>query len=1823
MTDAWTNDPAATTATAPKAANPWESDLAAAPGPSAQARAVVQANDNGDEAAKALALGKKTGLAPSVVQSDIPGYDAQARQDSAKKAAANPALAKYIDGNPMAASVSGDDFDHLQEVSETMRALGISQVNGKAGVGVFQAVPEIAGMMGDAQGRTKLYNALTALPGALAHGILEFFETPGKVVAGKLDLNTSQGMEAGISFGLGVALGGSRVSAGRPTGLEGVPGTKANAHLAGNEAALRRAGADGIPGTFDDFMATVRGMETRKEIDDFIASKTPGPPGAMLQITKAGTAADALSRAVEIAQESKTRQRSPELFSEAAAAHEPGNVHIDAAKLVELYESKGKVPAEGDGLFGYVPELAAKLEQATAVGGEITIPTAQYLGHIDSAVHETLKPNVRLHDDGVTLEEAKVIEAEIEAWHGTPHDFESFDLTKIGTGEGAQVYGHGLYFAENKIVAKDYQTNLARDATVEFGGQSYSINLLPQAVEKMGITNPQAKYVAEYILRNMSMGQDIGLASVNAAANYSHFPKEVIDEAIRVIAENKPEIKSSGNLVKVSIKADPTKFLDWDKPLTEQQAIFDAIAAHDILGDVQVKGDVTGQEFHDALVKHLNATALEDSPAWNKASEEASRLLAEAGIPGIKYLDQGSRPGPGGMNSAGIKLNVPPPTRNFVVFDDKLVKITEKNGNPVIAAVEAAAEQQKEVLYLNKHFTDAKALGLTEAEFKRYSDKIERAEAYVLERAVKLNRAKIAESVSAEWKRNELAVRDEVMTELTSAGPLAAAKYFRDNKIDIAHERAAQVADDLAPLFGYETGQDLLRGLESLDIEKAASGKGPQRQLADAIKERTAALMEERYGRLAENIGKEAQEIALAHHTFDILADEVNILAKAAGAKPAYTRDEMVSFAREGFEGSRVADAANLEKHQRAVAKNGRDAEKALLKGNFVEALKAKERQFRAAAIAKESLRLQSLVDRTEAKIDRFTSEQVIKSLDQTYLEQIREMLGAVGVQQLHAPLTDLVPLGDFVAASNGQLAVAPWLTVKPPKIADMTVPQFREFTDSLKSLEHVGRQSQTVYNANGKAEVQNVISDIKVALDRFPLIEQPLNPTPFQHVKRLGRLVTAWHLLVEKMLDYTDQLNPNGPITSYIDRPLRDANTKEIKLTEETTKKLRALKEYTDSTVNDTIPQKIIWDKLTNTWLNMDRGNLRQLALYMGARENIKKIIEGFGVNEADVRRLLDQQMTAKDWKWVEGMWDVYAGLGKEASEMVLRDTGVPLAQKTPVPLTTRFGEVTGGYAPLIYDKARSNIDGTIAQGKGIESLFEPEFFTAATAHGYTESLTQYKGFLDLTGRSTSAKIQTMIHDIAFREAVRNAAKIINNEEFMGAMTEKWSRENAGLLPGWLKDIANVRNVSDEYAVGAERVFAGLRQNITSALIALNPGTYMKHTGTAAAMSIRQVGAVDFATAMKDIGFRSAWEAMKDLMQSTDKRPTPEWADAFREVTDQGEKGEAVRQFILASSAVVRNRQRKPEDSVRGAYESVSESGLVQTGKNVRSVAMNIGRLPVAWGDTLSAMPTWLAAYRKAVLDGAEHADAAFVADKEMSRAHGSNFVGDKPRVLRTGEAMRWVTPLYNFWNHNFNNHIQLVWDLNAKLRGDVKYEGQIDPPNILNMEKRNGEWYYKPEGGAKWVNMAQVFFWISVVPIIVHALAAPPKDSHGDNIAKIVLKDVAQHYGSMLVGVRDASNFLLNGYDPSIGTIGTLAQIVKHSRDDARKTMQGKRARDGIAHSLTLLGAMTGVGGLSPGKTIQFGVDVARDKDRPKTLKDVRQGLRTGHSKARDLSK
>lgn len=72
-----------------------------------------------------------------------------------------------------------------------------------------------------------------------------------------------------------------------------------------------------------------------------------------------------------------------------------------------------------------------------------------------------MRDKIGIDTDGNVVNDEKAKQFFQKAWHGSPHDFDQFDLGAIGTGEGAQVHGWGLYFAANREVSEGYIERLS------------------------------------------------------------------------------------------------------------------------------------------------------------------------------------------------------------------------------------------------------------------------------------------------------------------------------------------------------------------------------------------------------------------------------------------------------------------------------------------------------------------------------------------------------------------------------------------------------------------------------------------------------------------------------------------------------------------------------------------------------------------------------------------------------------------------------------------------------------------------------------------------------------------------------------------------------------------------------------------------------------------------------------------------------------------------------------------------------------------------------------------------------------------------------------------------------------------------------------------------------------------------------------------------------------------------------------------------------------------------------------------------------------------
>ena len=249
----------------------------------------------------------------------------------------------------------------------------------------------------------------------------------------------------------------------------------------------------------------------------------------------------------------------------------------------------------------------------------------------------------------------------IRAYHSSPHDFERFDASRIGTGEGAQKYGYGLYFAENPEVSGRGGQYWRQFLSGMDPAENEAARRLQGAGWDRSTALTAAQRAESYWGKKFSEASAYGVPS--DLKEYGRM-RDLARAEAELLRGDKPV---GPRTYEVNINARPEQMLDWDKPLAQQPVKDAVLGLHS-----GVREDMTGQQARDFLLARSWT-----NHAWNKYGRapfandaELSRVLADRGIPGIRYLDQGSR---GGSHT---------PTYNHVIFPghEHLVDIIKKYG---------------------------------------------------------------------------------------------------------------------------------------------------------------------------------------------------------------------------------------------------------------------------------------------------------------------------------------------------------------------------------------------------------------------------------------------------------------------------------------------------------------------------------------------------------------------------------------------------------------------------------------------------------------------------------------------------------------------------------------------------------------------------------------------------------------------------------------------------------------------------------------------------------------------------------------------------------------------------------------------------------------------------------------------------------------------------------------------------------------------------------------------------------------------------------------
>ena len=289
----------------------------------------------------------------------------------------------------------------------------------------------------------------------------------------------------------------------------------------------------------------------------------------------------------------------------------------------------------------------------------------------------------------------------IRAYHGSPYDFDKFNAAKIGKGEGAQVYGHGLYFAGNEAVANQYRKQLAgeplpMDLAID-GSPVFRRdwqNLPP--LHKDGtnylmsrLRNYSDDYASEALseiqkdlpglLDNAKSAPPVGVDGDQWYRERYTRERRIreLQGAMELLRDRKVTVLPSqrpGHTYEVELGHPEESLLDWDAPLGKQPP---AVA--------EMLKNRLGGGYFSMIGEPGDGRRMWHHFVDSYGPPKAAQRMVDAGIPGVRYLDQGSR-------SAGEG------TRNYVMFPgtEDSIRILRKYGLMAPVAAGAAASSANE-----------------------------------------------------------------------------------------------------------------------------------------------------------------------------------------------------------------------------------------------------------------------------------------------------------------------------------------------------------------------------------------------------------------------------------------------------------------------------------------------------------------------------------------------------------------------------------------------------------------------------------------------------------------------------------------------------------------------------------------------------------------------------------------------------------------------------------------------------------------------------------------------------------------------------------------------------------------------------------------------------------------------------------------------------------------------------------------------------------------------------------------------------------------------
>lgn len=1500
----------------------------------------------------------------------------------------------------------------------------------------------------------------------------------------------------------------------------------------------------------------------------------------------------------EAAGTSKLRERDPEAFkSYVKNASEEGRtvsgVYVDGQTLADTFNQAG---VKADDLQATMPEVARQMDQAIQIKGDVRIPIEDYATHIAGGpLDATLLPHLKTDPAGMTYQQGE----EFYKTHaeGMKSDVEkiltqrAFDVAHQESGDAVEHELLGQLNAANRF-SPDVNAVNAKLAGAFYRTQSARLGITPEEMYvryPLNLTSETfggGRTMDQPARGQISFGDDItqqpSVISLLHNADLSTFSHELGHFQLEVLSHMA------------------------DQP--------DAPAA--------IKGDM------DTL---LNWFGVKDKAAWNSMSLEEKRPMHEQLARGFEaYLFEGKAPSVElqGIFSrmrawminvyrslAALNVNLSPEVRG--VFDRLLAS------NDEIIDAEAQRGQRPQ-------YKTAEEAGATPEEWKSYleqqQDQTQEAVDELQSRALRdmqwLSNAKskLLKTMQRDATTKRKAIEGEVTAEVDKQPVYAAQRFLKTgemvsdkgeaikvdkgakldnaalkemypetmlNRPDLSKLQGMTRTDGLHPdlvaqMFGYTSGDQLVREMTSAEPK------------ASVIEGMTDQRMLERYGDLnsPDAIERAANQALSNDAHLKMLATEMRFADRAAGSRGVLVKAAK-EFAAEIIARKKLSEIKPAQ-FQAAERKALQDAEKAHLAGDRMGVAEAKRAQLVNAHATKLAYAAQEEIRKGTTYQAKFDKDSIRNKIDVDIRDQIDDLRDRFDFRKIptDAPTRAELNLTEWIQ-SQIDAGLAPLVNadmINPTvrmHYADMSMEQFRGYVDTLKSLEHIGRERQAI-TING--EKQDLSEYVKTQLvpklqergarfSKDQLLDRPedrhTNPIAIalDHFNSWRRSAAAQLKPQEFKRNQYDRHELLGPFGESLFDPVINANYRKVRMLKGLSDDFTATAKELGRDWQNSLREAVTNDKLLDpdkstpehpVYMNFTRGKMIGLAIHVGNESNFDKAAKGWGWKPDAVWRFLHENMSAKDWQSVQSVWDLYDKHWPEMEAMNRRLGNTSPDRIEPRPFPTQFGEMRGGYAAISYDSLRSRRGEKEASGEAINpgaGLFGRNYFRSdTTTNGsLNKRIDSYVDRVDLDFHGIARKLNETIHDLAYREALIDANKIIEHAEFRREFKTAYGPEAYKSMRDWIGQLANSNNF--DRSVGAMGKFMQYtRTGMVINAIGFRASTVLKHGGSAA---------------IKTMGY-FAGGGEKYL------------ASRFAAI---GTNYTAEIQGAMTKFGEIQNRLLQQDRDFKAASTSMFEP------ESVQAKAERFGHAAVAWSDMMTAVPTAWAAYDRAVTEGIPvsqggtgqpmtEAQAVNYANKIVREAHGTTAEAGRSLLLSNqSEGVKLFTTLYGFMNNSYGQQLDAFDKLrtngisNAPVLART-FMAIIVPALWAGYLTHGGK--KDDEGWAAWVGKAILGEVAASVPLMRDAYSMAEGYSHA----------------GMVATESWFANIVLAGKD-----------ILHMAQGDSSKGSPAKDILNTIGTSLHI----PGMGQL--GTSIQYLANVKSGKEAPQNALEFAKGVALGH--------